>query len=99
MPRGREVSTSSTRENLDWLQLGIRISYAVQGLFNLQSDVVEVFENGTELFRRTVRANSPGQGRVEAVVASRDPKAVGRYWIYMCDRGRNVAQVEYEVTP
>ena len=99
MPRGREVSTSSTRENLDWLQLGIRISYADQGLFNLQSDVVEVFENGTELSRLSVRANSPGQGRTEAVVASRDPKAVGRYWIYMYDRGRNVAQVEYEVMP
>ena len=67
-------------------------------------DVVEVFEDGFAIGRQSVTLTAEEQfvGETERSRVGVEPSvpwAPGRYWVYVYEDGRKVAQVEYEITP
>lgn len=101
-PALTEVS-SQNRDN--WVLLVLKISYQVYSLReDAHLDIVEFYEDGTEFRRRsvtiTVEARYIGWTQFYSVGAAPSRAwAPGRYYVYVYDGDRKVAEVQYTVTP
>ncbi len=102
---GPPIAVVSAAEVTDRLWLTLDYSYrVVGGPHQTHLDVVEVFEDGFAIRRQSVTLTAEEQfvGETERVRVGVEPSvpwAPGRYWVYVYENGRKVAQVEYEVTP
>lgn len=102
---GPPISVFSAAEVTDRLWLTLEYSYqVVGGPHRTHLDVVEVFEDGFAIRRQSVTLTAEEQlaaepERIRVGVEPPAPWAPGRYWVYVYEDGRKVAQVEYEVTP
>ena len=102
---GAPIAVVSAAEVTDRLWLTLDYSYrVVGGPHQTHLDVVEVFEDGFAIRRQSVTLTAEEQfvGETERVRVGVEPSvpwAPGRYWVYVYEDGRKVAQVEYEVTP
>ena len=102
---GSPIAVFSAAEVTDRLWLTLDYSYrVVGGPHQTHLDVVEVFEDGFAIRRQSVTLTAEEQfvgetARIRVGVEPSVPWAPGRYWVYVYEDGRKVAQVEYEVTP
>ena len=102
---GPPIAVFSAAEMTDRLWLTLEYSYrVVGGPHQTHLDVVEAFEDGFAIRRQSVTLTAEEQfvgetARVRVGVEPSVPWAPGRYWVYVYEDGRKVAQVEYEVTP
>ena len=102
---GPAVSIFSARDVSDWVLLTLKHSYSVSGdPREVHLEIVEYFEDGFEFRRRTASLNAEPQyvgGVLRFSVGSPPSRkwAPGRYFVYVYEGGRKVAEVEYEVLP
>ena len=100
---GPGVSSFSMKDAGDrtiWLNLDY--SYSVtDGPHKLLLDLVQFYEDGFEFRRGSVEITAESQyiGGGSSVSVGPDRWAPGRYWVYLYDGDRKVADVQYEVTP
>ena len=102
---GPAVSHFSVQDVTDWVYLTLKYSYDVSAdPREVSLEIVEYYEDGFE-FRRgrgelVAEARSIGGTAWFSVGASPTQKwAPGRYWVYIYDDDRKVAEVQYEATP
>ena len=99
------VSRFSARSVNDWVFLNLKYSYRVSGgPYETSLDIAEYFEDGFETRRRSITLTAEdnyigGTQWLSVGPAPSEPWAPGRYWVYVYEDGRKVAEVEYEVTP
>ena len=99
---GPSVSSFSVEDAADhtvWLNLDY--SYNVTGgPHKLLLDVVEFYEDGFEFRRHSVEIAAESQyiGGWSSVSVGPEKWATGRYWMYLYDGDRKIADVQYEVT-
>ena len=102
---GAAVSTFSARDVSDWVYLTLKRSYNVSGgTREVPIEIVEYFEDGFAFLRRTSKLTAEPQytGGTRWFSVGSPPSrkwAPGRYFVYVYEGGRKVAEVEYEVTP
>ena len=102
---GPAVSGFSTQEVSDWVYLTLKYSYNVsEGPHEVPLEIVEFYEDGFEFSRRsgefTAEARYIGGTAWFSVGTSPSQQwAPGRYWVYVYEGERKVAEVQYEVTP
>ena len=102
---GAPVSSFSAAEVNDLLWLTLEYSYRVLGgPHETRLEVVERFEDGFAIRRQSVTLTAEEQfigeaTRLRVGVEPAEPWAPGRYWVYVYENGRKVAEVEYEVVP
>ena len=99
-PRVSSFSVEDAADQAVWLKLDY--SYNVTGgPHKLLLDVVEFYEDGLEFGRSSVEITAENQytGGVSFHSVGSDEWAPGRYWVYVYDGDRKVADVQYEVTP
>ena len=100
---GPDVSSFSVGDVGDrtvWLNLDYSFS-VTGGPRKLLLDLVEFYEDGFE-FRQSsvaITAKSEYIGGSQSVSVGPDKWIPGRYWVYVYDGDRKVADVQYEVTP
>ena len=100
-----QVTEFSSQAASVWLLLVLKISYQVWSLNEeVHLDIVEFYEDGTEFRRRsvTVTAGASYIGSTYSFSVGTAPSkgwAVGRYFVYVYDGDRKVAEVQYNVTP
>ena len=101
---GPAVDVFSAENAPDWVFLTLEYSYSVaEGPQELTFEVVEYFEDGFVIRRRDVPAKFEPQyigGTRWASVGPSPPQnwAPGRYWAYVYEGDRKVAEVEFVVT-
>ena len=99
------VNGFSAGEVSDWVFLTVEHSYSITGSpQELAFEVVEYFEDGFAAGRRniTVVAEPQYSGGTQWLSVGPNPPqrwAPGRYWVYVYESGRKVAEVEFGVTP
>ena len=99
-PRESSFSVKDAADHTVWMNLDF--SYRVTGgPHKLLLDLVEFYEDGFEFRRRSVEMHAEseyigGSGSFSVGPVKWVP---GRYWAYVYDGDRKVADVEYEVTP
>ena len=99
------VPRFSAQDVNDWVLLNLKYSYSVsRGPYEISLNIVEFFEDGFAIRgRRTVlKAEDRYIGGTQWLSVGPPPPrlwAPGRYWVYVYEGGRKVAEVEYEVTP
>ena len=102
---GPAVSTFSAQDVSDWVYLTLKHSYNVSGSTReVTLEIVEYFEDGFEFRRRssnlTAQPQYIGQTLRFSVGPSPSSKwAPGRYFVYVYEGQRKVAEVAYEVLP
>ena len=101
---GPAVGAFSSRHVADWVLLTLEHSYSVSNTRDVQLEIVEYFEDGFEFSRRTVILTAEPQyiGGIHRFSVGAPPQkkwATGRYYVYVYEGGRKVAEVEYEVIP
>ena len=93
-------SVSDAANGEVWLNLDY--SYDVSnGQRKVQLDLRSFYEDGFAFQDRTVEieAESRNEGAAQSVWIGPDTVVPGRYWVYLYDGDRKVAEVQYEVTP
>ena len=104
-PTKPAVSEFSSKNTNNWTLLVLKISYQVFSLKEeVHLDIVEFYEDGTEFSRRsvTVTAKAAYIGGTYSFSVGASPSkgwALGRYFVYVYDGDRKVAEVQYTVTP
>ena len=101
-PDGTPVSMFSTSDVAGYVWLNLEYSYNVGGAPRETTlEIVEFYEDGFEFKRRryTISAQSAYIGGTSWYSIGANPPAPGRYWVYVYDGARKVAEVQYEVTP
>ena len=104
-PEGPAVSTLSPERKADHVYLHLEYSYRVSGgHYDVPLEIVQYYEDGFTFGRRTVTITAEegyigGGLRLGVGAPPGEPWASGRYWVYVYDRDRKVAEVQYEVTP
>ena len=102
---GPPVSSFSAQDASDWIILVIKYSYDVSGgLREIPLEIVEYYEDGFAFRRRTGSLTAESQyigGTIRFSIGSPPSRkwASGGYVVYVYSGERNVAQVEYEITP
>ena len=101
---GPPAAVFSARDVRDWVLLTLAYSYSVSGAREVQIEIVEYFEDGFEFSRRTAVLTAESQyiGGIHRFSVGSPPQkkwATGRYYVYVYEGGRKVAEVEYEVIP
>ena len=102
---GPAVSHFSVQDVTDWVYLTLKYSYDVSAdPRELSLEIVEYYEDGFEFRRRrgelAAQAKSIGGTAWFSVGPTPSRKwAPGRYWVYVYEGERKVAEVQYEVTP
>ena len=99
-PRVSSFSVEDAADHTVWLNLDY--SYNVTGgPHKLVLDLVEFYEDGFEFRRGPVEITAESQyiGGGSLASVGTDKWASGRYWVYLYDGDRKVADVQYEVTP
>ena len=96
------ITELSSQAASAWLLLVLAVSYQVSGVNEeVQLDIVEFYEDGTEFRRRsvTVSASASYIGSTYSFSVGTAPSkewAVGRYFVYVYDGDRKVAEVQYK---
>ena len=104
-PGGPAVNSFSAADVTGWAYLTLEYSQRVEGSpRELTLDIVEYFQDGLPYSRRNVTITFQPQhaGGTQWISLGPQPGqrwATGRYWAYVYESGRKVAEVEYEVTP
>ena len=104
-PDGPPVDSFSASDVNGWAYLTLKYTYSLPGgPQDLTLELAEYFEDGFSNGRRTVRVPVQPQhiGGVQWLsVGPTAPLrwAPGRYWVYVYETGRKVAEVQFEVTP
>ena len=101
---GPAVSTFSAQDISDWVYLTLKHSHSVSAAREVHIEIVEYFEDGFALRRRTSKLTAEPQytGGTRWFSVGSPPSrkwAAGRYYVYVYTDGRKVADVEYEVIP
>ena len=107
---GPAVSRFSAQSVTDWVLLTLKYSYKHSSAANIRDpnsttlDIVEYFEDGFVIDRRaiTITARYGYIGGTQWISVGPPPLrrwAAGRYWVYVYEQGRKVAEVAFEVTP
>ncbi len=102
---GPAVAVFSARDVNDWVVLTLKYSYNVSGgPREVTLEIVEYFEDGFAFRRRssnlTAQPQYIGQTLRFSVGPSPSSKwAPGRYFVYVYEGQRKVAEVEYKVIP
>ena len=100
----RPISAFSVADATGWAYLTLEYSHRVEGSAKeLTLEIVEYFEDGLPYARREVATNFRPQhvGGTQWISIGPQPGqrwATGRYWAYVYEAGRKVAEVEFEVT-
>lgn len=95
----------SARDVSGWAYLALEYSHEFDGNpRELTLEVVEHYQDGFAYSRRNVALNFDPQhsGGTQWISLGPSPPnlwAPGRYWAYVYESGRKIAEVEYEVTP
>ena len=93
-------SVSDAANGEVWLNL--EYSYDVSsGQRKVQLDLRSFYEDGFAFQDRTVEIETERryEGAAQSVWIGPDTVVPGRYWVYLYDSDRKVAEVQYEVTP
>ena len=102
---GSPTYSFSAREVSDWVYLTLEYSHQHTGSpQELSLEIVEYYQDGFAYSRRNVAVNFDPQyaGGTQWISLGPSPPnrwAPGRYWAYVYESGRKVAEVEFEVTP
>ena len=102
---GQPVDRFSTSDVEGWLYLTLKYSYSISGdPTQLQFEVVEYFEDGFTNSRRRVPVQLESRFAGGTQWLSVGPTAPlrwapGRYWAYVYESGRKIAEVQFDVTP
>lgn len=95
----------SSQNRNNWVLLVLEVSYQVYSVKeDLHLHIVEFYEDGTEFRRRnvTITAEAVYIGGTYSYSVGASPSrawAPGRYFVYVYDGDRKVAEVQYTVTP
>ncbi len=101
---GQPVNEFSTSDVEGWVYLTLKYSYSISGdPKQLQFEVVEYFEDGFTNSRRRVpvQFESRFAGGTQWLSVGPSPPLrwdSGRYWIYIYESGRKIAEVQLDVT-
>ena len=102
---GQPVDRFSASDVEGWVYLTLKYSYSISGdPRQLQFEVVEYFEDGSTNSRRRVPVQFESQFAGGTQWLSVGPTAPlrwapGRYWAYVYESGRKIAEVQFDVTP
>lgn len=107
---GPAMSAFSAQSITDWIVLTLKYSYRYSSATHINNpnsttlDIVEYFEDGFVISRRaiTVTAHYGYTGATQQITVGPPPHrrwATGRYWVYVYENGRKVAQSSFEITP
>ena len=102
---GPALDRFSASDVSGWAYLTLEYSYSISGdPAHLEFEIVEYFEDGFTNVRHRVPVTLNAQhigGTQWLSVGPSSPLrwAPGRYWVYVYDAGRKVAEVQFEVTP
>ena len=102
---GPAVSEFSAQDVTDSVYLTLKYSYNVSaGSHEVPLEIVEYYEDGFEFSRRRGELNAEAKhiGGTAGFSVGTNPSrkwAPGRYWVYVYEGERKVAEVQYEVTP
>ena len=102
---GSPTDSFSDRDVSGWVYLALEYSHAVSGNpQELTLEVVEYYQDGFAYSRRNVTIDFEPQysGGTHWISVGPSPPnrwAPGRYWFYVYESGRKIAEVEFEVTP
>ena len=102
---GEPVDTFSASDVEGWLYLTLKYSYSISGdPTQLQFEAVEYFQDGFTNNRRRVpvQFDSRFAGGTQWLSLGPTPPlrfAPGRYWTYVYESGRKIAEVQFDVTP
>lgn len=102
---GEPVDTFSASDVEGWLYLTLKYSHSVTGdPTQLQFEAVEYFQDGFTNSRRRVpvQFDSRFAGGTQWLSLGPTPPlrfAPGRYWTYVYESGRKIAEVQFDVTP
>ena len=102
---GQPIDKFSASDVEGWLYLTLKYSYSISGdPKQLQFEVVEYFEDGftNSRLRVPVQFESRFTGGTQWLsVGPTAPLRLGpgRYWVYVYESGRKVAEVQFDVTP
>ena len=102
---GPAIDSFSARDHRGWAFLNLDYSYQLQGdPEEVTWEIVEYFHDGFAYSRRTdtIEARPEYSGGTRWLSLGPQPPnqwAPGRYWAYVYEDGRKIAEVEYEVTP
>ena len=102
---GSPVSGFSASEVEGWVFLTLKYSYSISGdPVQLEMEMVEYFEDGFTNGRRRVPVTLNAQhiGGTQWLSVGPNPPlrwAPGRYWVYVYEGGRKVAEVQFDVSP
>ena len=101
---GPPAAVFSARDVSDWVLLTLAYSHSVSGDREVQIEIVEYYEDGFEFSRRTAVLTAEPRyiGGIHRFSVGSPPQkkwATGRYYVYVYEGGRKVAEVEYEVIP
>ena len=104
-PDGPAVNAFSASDVTGWAYLTLEYSQRMEGSAKeLTLEIVEYFEDGLPYSRHNVVIDFEPQhsGGTQWISLGPQPGqrwAPGRYWAYVYEGGRKVAEIEYEVTP
>ncbi len=101
---GPPAAIFSARDVSDWVLLTLAYSYSVSGTRDVDLEIVEYYEDGFAFSRRTVALTAEPRyiGGIHRFSVGSPPArkwATGRYYAYVYEGDRKVAEVEYEVIP
>ena len=102
---GQPVDRFSASDVEGWVYLTLKYSYSISGdPRQLQFEVVEYFEDGFTNSRRRVPVQFESRFAGGTQWLSVGPTAPlrwapGRYWAYVYESGRKIAEVQFDVTP
>ena len=99
-PKVSSFSAQDVGEHVVWLNLDY--SYNVTGgPHNVLLSFEEFYEDGFQFGRGTVEVTAEDQytGGTTYIPVGSEHWAPGRYWVYIYEGDRKVAEVQYEVTP
>lgn len=99
---GTPASTFSMRDVTGYLWLYLECWYRVTGPPRETTlEIVALYEDGFEFARQQtiITAEYKYTGGWYGLTVGSNPPAPGRYWVYVYDGDRKVAEVQYEVTP
>lgn len=102
---GEPVTSFSARDVASFVYLTLEYSYSYAGApQQLTFEVAEYYQDGFSAGRRTLSVEMEPQhiGGTQWVSVGPSPPASwapGRYWVYVYEGGRKIAEVTFEVTP
>ena len=104
-PDGPPVTSFSASDVEGWAFLTLKYTYSLSGSSqDLNFEMVEYFEDGFTNGRRNIPVTAQPQhigGTQWLSVGPNSPLrwGPGRYWVYVYESGRKVAEVQFDVTP